>query len=238
MTAETIIHCCGTLEKREALTPIRITGSLDSLVFESRSPFWGYYDDYPGGVNDPSYLYLVIENRYSFFEMSRILLDVMKSLQTDIDLAQAVIFFDRITYHAIRVRNLCDTANVPLLQKTLVDRGVTFDKSTNNIDRATGHTIISKFFNLKKVNQGIYIDQRIKDHAYIELQKHVSFDDFQELVRKVRHNWIGRAFDSGLVMFLEPDDTIDVVRIYSKHVGDTNFLSELKKVFNIQLSNM
>ena len=222
----------GTLEKTEVLLPVDVLSEV--LVYESRSPFFGYYDDYPGMHNDNIYYYLVLERRMTFAEMHRAILQAYRLIDAKLDLDHATLRVNQTTYTAVRLRYLDDVAIVAQVQTIFEDLGFTFYKG-----KAKGEmfcvTKIIKYFDLDDIGQGVWIDRLAKNHAYLQLPVRLELDDFKALVKRVRNNWDGNTFDAGLAVFSNKDEVIEVVRIYSKSVADSEYLLALKQVFNAMI---
>lgn len=220
----------GTLEKSENLVPITITDGLDTLVYESESPFLGYYDDYPGKHNDATYLYLAVDSHQNFVELHRVILQVYALHEDCMDMDYAKLRIKHSEVYAIRLRAFKDLSKVPMIQKTLADLGIQFTKK--NTRRESGcRTRIAKYFSIRELEEDIWLDEKVGNHAYIKLPKRIELEEFKTIVGKVRNNWEGFSFDAGLAALCLEDEVIEMARIYSKHVNEENYLKDLKKVF-------
>lgn len=220
----------GSLEKTENLVPITIPGGLETLVYESESPFLGYYDDYPGKHNDATYLYLAVDSHQNFIELHRVILQVYALYEDCMDMDYAKLLINNSNTYAIRLRSFKDLSMVAKIQQSLVDLGVKFTKK-NTKSVSACHTRIAKYFTLTEAEKGIYIDEKVDNHGYIQLPKRIELKEFRTVVKKVRNNWDGFTFDAGLAALSLEDDVIEMARIYSKHVKEENYLKDLKKVF-------
>lgn len=225
-----ILNYFGTLEKSENLIPITIPGGMDTLVFESQSPFSGYYDDYPGKHNDATYLYLAIDSHRHFVELHRVILQAYKLIEGDVDMDHARLHINHHDQFAIRLRSFKDLSQVPVIQKILSDLGIQFTKKRSKNEIGC-RTRIAKYFSFKELEDGIWLDEKVEKHGYIEIPKRVELEEFKTIVRKVRNNWDGYSFDAGLAALCMEDKLIEMARIYSKHVTDEDYLQKLKKVF-------
>lgn len=225
-----ILKYFGTLEKSENLIPITIPGGMDTLVFESQSPFSGFYDDYPGKHNDATYLYLAIDSHRHFVELHRVILQAVKLVEGNIDMDHAKLHINYHDQFAIRLRSFKDLSQVPVIQQTLADLGVQFTKKKSKSDIGC-RTRIAKYFSFNELEEAIWIDEKVKKHGYIELPKRVELEEFKTIVGKVRNNWTGFSFDAGLASLCMEDKMIEMARIYSKHVTDEDYLKDLRKVF-------
>lgn len=221
----------GTLEKTEVLLAVDIPESLGTLVYESRSPFFGYYDDYPGRHNDNIYYYLVLDRRMTFAEMHRVILQANKKIDVNVNMDHATLLINHTTYTAIRLRYLEDVSNVSMIQRVFADLGLTFHSGKAK-GETTCVTKIIKYYDLEDLGDGIWLDRVADSHAYLHLPQRIELDDFKDLVQRVRNNWDGNTFDAGLGVLCTKDEVIEVARIYSKSIDDVAYLEKLKQVFN------
>lgn len=224
----------GTLEKSEVLLPIDIPEGLGTLVYKSHSPFFGYYDDYPGKHNDNIYYYLVLERRMTFAQMHRAILQAYQQIDVEVDMDHATLLINHTTYSAVRLRYLENIEDVAKIQKIFTDLGFEFYGG-----KAKGETPcftkIIKYFDLDDLGNGIWIDRVADSHAYLQLPSRLELEDFKDLVKRVRNNWDGNTFDAGLAVFSTKDEVIEVVRIYSKSIHDEAYLEKLKQVFEAMM---
>lgn len=220
----------GTLEKSELLVPIDISPEIQSLVYESKSPFLGYYDDLPGKHNDVTYLYFAIEGHQNFIALQRVLLQTYKIVNECVDLDHARLHINQNDIYAVRLRSFSDIAQVVEIHKTLSSLGIIFAPKSNK-NQSGSRTRITKYFKLREIDEGIWIDEKVEKHGYIQLPKRIELDEFKTLVSKVRNNWEGFSFDAGLAALSTDEKVIETVRIYTKHITDEAHLKDLKKVF-------
>ncbi len=219
----------GTLEKSETLRPIIIPDGLDVVVYESLSPFWGYYDDYPGKHNDHAYYYLLLSERSSFTQVHRWLLDAQRELSFKVDMDLAMLTFDYHQYYSIRLRYVDNLQQVVEIQQLLQSFKAPFLVGKAK-EETHCLTKVIKYFELEKIGEGLWLDQRVKNHGYVQLPVALGMQDFKAFLKRVRNNWQGNSFDAGLGVLTTSKEVIDVVRVYSKSIRDEHYLEELKAV--------
>lgn len=224
----------GNLEKSEILSSVNIPADSDNLIFESRSSFFGYYDDLPGVHNDNTYLYLVVDKNHTFIEVHRAVLAVRTDLCCDVDVEYATLYVSHQEYIAVRVRYLKDLSQLPDIQRSLTANGIRFLQGGGKANQ-TSATKITKYFSLEVKGEGLWLDTIAHNHGYIQLPHRLDLSEFKALVQKVRNNWQGLSFDAGLAALSSPDEVIEAVRIYSKHVDDAGYLEDLQKAFKSAL---
>lgn len=222
----------GTLEKSETLQSIQIANSTNKHIYESRSPFWGYYDDYPGIHNDPKYLYFLIDAPLSFIEVHRILQKAEQELEISVDMAHAALLIKDRVYYAIRARNFGDINNIPTIENKLIELGIQFHQNKEDFNNATSATRITKYFCLNDVEDGVWRDVKADNFAYIELSERIDLEQFKELIRNIKNNWQKHSFDAALGALASPKKVTEIIRIYSKHLDDAGYLTDIKKALH------
>lgn len=226
-----IKHCefFGTLEKLEEFTTLTQNILPGSLVFESVSPFWGYYNDNPHDYK-PLYVYLIVNQTYAVFDVVRAFYKVREELGFDLDAAKAFVKFNDRFYNALRIRHLEGYDRIRDIQEAFVRNGISMLLVSDNQKKVTALVDLKKVFCLSKIGDGLYLDACEKNHAYFEIPKRISFDEFTELTQKVRNNWFEGKFDAALGYYLMEQRIVEIVRIYSDKLDIEN-LEGIRKLY-------
>jgi hypothetical protein len=222
-------HCelFGTLEKLEQFNTLSKNIVAGSLVFESPSPFWGYYSDDPHDNQLLSYIYIAILPTYDVFDVSRASQKVRAELGVDLDAAKADIKFNDRYFNVIRLRHIGGYTNIKQIQESFSNNGITMLMATGNWQNVTAHVKLRKIFGVRELAEGIFIDVFEPNHAYLEIPSKLTFEEFTTVTQKVRNNWLNYKFDAALGAFLMEQKVEEVVRIYSEHL-------ELETLLGIQ----
>jgi len=86
MDTNSTFEVFGSLTKLEELKPLETNILSGTLVFDSISPFVGYYNDDPGDLS-PIYVYIATDRTYSVFEVLRASQKLRKDLKSYLDVA-------------------------------------------------------------------------------------------------------------------------------------------------------
>jgi hypothetical protein len=223
----------GSLEKMEEFTTIHNNIVPGSLVFESLSPFWGYYSD---DVQDssPVYIYFAVDKLYPVFDVVRAFRKVSDETGFDFDAAKAFINFNDRSYNVIRLRHFSGFEKIRIIQEAFVKNGIKLHMSHGSWNSITVHIALNKVFCMKQLTDGITLDASEKNHAYIEIPRQMDFNEFVEVTEKVRHNWFESKFDAALGYYLLEDKVADFIRNYSKD-QELGFLSEIRKLYLLKM---
>lgn len=227
----TILKYFGTIEKSETLVPIHINNLENVLILESKSPFWGYYDDYPGIHNNASYLYIILEDNATFSELHGALLNAKKTLDSKIDMVHASLQVYHNKYTAIRIRGFKKIEEVECIVSALKSSGIIFSSTNKKLEGANSITYISKYFKVEPLSDELLKDKTANHHAYIRLPQRYTLGEIKSIVKMVRNNWTRHSFDAAPVILCSEKESIDAVRIYSDHVWDKDYLEQLQTLF-------
>ncbi|MGF7138973.1 hypothetical protein [Roseimarinus sediminis] len=223
----------GTLEKLEEFTTLTQNIIPGSLVFESPSPFWGYYNEYPSEYQ-PMYIYLIINRTYAVFDVTRAFYKVCDELGYQLDAAKAFVKFNDRFYNALRIRHVDDYSQLRAIQEAFARHGIAPLMINDKQSKVSVQVSLKKVFCLHPLGDGLYIDAKEKNHAYIEIPERLSFDDFANLTQKVRNNWLETRFDAALGYFMKHDRVVEIVRIYSEKI-EPHVLKGIQKLYHEKL---
>lgn len=219
----------GSLEKLEEFTTLTHNIVPGSLVFESLSPFWRYYNEDPKDYSQ-LYIYLIVNQTHEVFEVIRAFQKVKEELPFKFDVAKAFVKFNDRFYNALRVRHLKDYEHIVEIQEAFSRYGISPLMSSYNQKRFTALVTLKKMFSLSKLSEGIYLDAYEENHAYLEIPQTLTFDQFADLTQKVKYNWLDSKFDAALGYFIQKQKVIDVVRVYSDNLK-IEFLNDIRKLY-------
>jgi len=207
----------GTLEKFEQFNTLSQNIIPGSLVFESPSPFCGYYNEYPMDFKSPYYAYIAILPNYNVLDVTRAFQKVRGEYYFDFDAAKADVRLNDLIFSVIRLRHIDNYLRIKDIQKSFVNNGISMLMGAWNWKNVKPRIQLEKIFYVEKISNTIYLDTSEPYHSYIEIPKKLTFDEFVTITQKVLNNWMGYKFDAALGAFLQEQRVIEVVRIYSEH---------------------
>lgn len=229
MTTEDIRYF-GTIQKTETLLPTNIKGLENITLLESKSPFLGYYDDYPGLHNNVSYLYIVLNEQVPFVQLHHYLLKAKSKLDSNIDIVHASLHVNHENYTAIRLRGFNKMDEIKGIIDTIAASGIKLAGHLKKMERESSFTCITKYFKVENKSTGIWKDKTANHHAYIEVPQRYTQKEFTEILKRVRNNWTKHSFDAAMVILCSEKVSIEAIRIYSNQVWEEGYIEELQKL--------
>jgi hypothetical protein len=223
----------GSLIKTETVSTIDNKIIPGTMVFEALKPFPGYYYDTPTGTK-PLYLYLTLKEEYTLEDILRASHKVQHEFSNSFDAGKGYLQIYDNKYNVLRIRHLKDYNLLERLQKSYAGNGIEFLHQAKKYKNETASIRIIKFFLLKEISDQIYIDKLEKKHAYLEISRHLSKEEFEHINSKVKYNWQESTFDATLATFYFDSKLHDVIRIYSNNLE----LAKLQALLDLFLEKM
>jgi hypothetical protein len=222
-----IIERYGNLLKAEQLVTMKDKIMPNTFVLEAPEPFPGFFNYYSESPKDskPLYIYLVVNHLYTLEQVTRARQNIKKYFSSYFHADAGTITIYNNTYDVIRVRHLDKYDQIKDLQACFVDEGFEFMKKPSKKIETTGLIRIKKFFRLKQIEEGIYLDEIEKDHGYITIPRYLKWKEFEEVTKRVKYNWEESFFDAALGHFHHNFEIEDMIRIYNPKIN----LKMLKK---------
>lgn len=226
-----ILERYGNLLKEESLITMQDKILPNTFVLEAPEPFpgyFGYYSEIPSDAK-PLYIYLVLKELYTLEEITRATQNIKKYFNTNFSAAAGIVNIYNKQYHIIRVRHLDTFDQIADLQAGYLDEGLEFKKKPKAIE---GKAIIrlKKFFMLEEIEDGVYFDLDEKDHGYFTIPHKLPWKYFEDVTRKVKHNWEQSAFDAAIGHIHQNFGIRDMIRIYNPNI-DRNYLMAIRKLY-------
>ena len=197
---------------------------------EANEPYFDYYGNVPKNPI-PNSLFLFTVPFYTLEEVLHFAQTSELCFREKINVASSVLDFGQSQNAAIRVKNFPDYEHLPQLQKCFEKAGVQFARKLPPSREAIVRT--HKCFVLEELEKGIYLDMDEVDKGYIESEKLLNEEEFNEMMADIRNNSNCRIFDAAKCGIILESEIKEVVRIYSEKL-DINLLrciqKEMKKI--------
>ncbi len=213
MKTENTISFCGSITKTESLIPISANILENTWVAEANLPYAGYYGVMPEKIKANT-LFLFTNKYYPLDEVLRFAEGFKHCYTERIDAASATLEFQNKQYPAIRVKNFADYKHLHVLQNCFKQEGVEFAQKINFMNEAKA--VINKCFELKEIDQGIYIDRREANKGYLFAENRLNRKNFQNIVQYIKNNSSCTFFDAVTGTFIKDTHTKDFIRIYTE----------------------
>lgn len=228
MKTNKIIKTCGSITKMESLIPVDYHILHNTYVVETEDPYPGYYGQIPKQTK-PNSLFLITDRFYRLEEILRIIKNIDDFDIGKISFASAILDFKYHIYYAIRIKYFPDYEHIYKLQSYFINSGVGFTKKRHICNPA--EIKVYKCFELNKIMEGYYVDNKESHHGYFEMPYELSFNEFSDIIYDIKNNINCDSFDAAIGNLLIDSSIINVVRIYSEKLS-INLLKLINEKFS------
>jgi len=205
----------------------------NTCVLESTSPFFGYYQDAPMGNPDP-YIYCVLDREHAFLEVIRATMRMNEKRRNPVDIASGRLFLLDKTCPVIRVKHIQQFNQVPLVQQTLMQEGISFKKRQRTIREKMGVLQLSKMLYLLPAGaDGLYMDADDPTKAYFELPHYISWDDFKSLTTQAKYDTSILYFDAAQATIVKDGKILELCRVFRERITEEQLQAISERYYKI-----
>jgi hypothetical protein len=219
----------GKLTRQENISPIERNKISNTMVIHVPSPLATYYSRF-SQINKPNAVLLITKKPVSFEHILRATSKINKKNALELGGAKCEITIGNKNYSGIRLKGINEFSEIEEVQRNFVEEGFEFARNIN-IKKDTDSLIrVNKFFELEIVEEGIYHSPNNKDRYYIEIPKHVHWDEFRRITFDIKNNVSVSGYDVAKGIFYEKDGITEMVRIIKPNIT-LDMVKELKNKY-------
>ncbi len=202
----------GKLTRQENIHPIERNKISNTLVIHVPSPLATYYTRF-SQINKPNTILILTKTPSSFERILRATNRVNKDNNLNLNGAKCEITIGKKKYSGIRLKGIDQFSDIEGIQRLFEKEGFEFAKSIRLNEDTDSIIRVNKFFELQKVEEGIYHSPNNKDRYYIEIPKHIHWDEFRDVTFDIKNNVSVSGYDVAKGIFYEKDGITEMVRI-------------------------
>lgn len=202
----------GKLTRQENISPIERNKISNTLVIHVPSPLATYYTRF-SQINKPNTVLLLTKDSTSFEKILRSTNRINTENDLKLDGAKCEITFGNKKYSGIRLKGIDQFSDIENIQRLYEKQGFEFAKKITVKPDTDSIIRVNKFFELQKEEEGIYHSPNNKDRYYIEIPKHVHWDEFRNVTFDIKNNVSVTGYDVAKGIFYEKDGVTEMVRI-------------------------
>lgn len=235
MTNKNILETVGTITKKEILATIEHNTSK-ALVLETIKPYPGYHGTTIPEQLNPISLFLVTDKKYSGELIIRATMAVKSEFDATFDAVPGLITVFNTLTPCIRIKDLRSYEMIFRLVTLYRKHGIDFMKD-RKVEAFSGLIKIRKYFELEKLEDGLYKDVETPEMAYFFIPEQLSWNVFESITHNLKVNPEYENFDAALGVFFTPEGVIDNVRIYHEDI-DMTMVKELRDRYLMEVKRI
>lgn len=226
MESQAVLERFGELIKEEPLSSVGQDLIIpDTLVLEATSPFFGYYNDAPMANKEP-YLFFVLEECPSMPAVFRAANAIKKKVNHPFEADLGSISYLNYHWPALRIRDCEKYCRVKRLQQLFEEEGIVYKKGQKKITEQMAVIHLQKFFYLRPLGEGLFLDDRDPNKAYFTLPQYLDWNAFKALTTEAKYDTGILFFDAAQALYFENKEIVYLARIYREHLS----LDKLKDI--------
>jgi len=219
MENERIIERFGGVTKEEPLTTLNSDLVMaNTQVMESKTPFFGYYNDGPQTETN-AYLYFVLDGHHPFETVLRATHNVLKKVNYPFDATPGSTSMNTRTCQVIRVKQVKRYCQISHFQELYQKEGIRFKKYFATLKGEMVLIRLQKFFYLEPMGEGMYLDTAQKNVAYFTTPEYIDWDAFKDMTIKAKYETDLLFFDAATAFIFENRQIVNLVRIFKEDMS-------------------
>jgi hypothetical protein len=213
----------GTITKKEQLRQVNVD-NCKALVLETSNPFPGYHGKNLPENSMPESLFFINKSNYTDEQIVRAIMAIKKGDYPGFDATPCTITLQNSNVDGVRFKYLKDKDVKEVVE--LFGKQNIFFKDKKQIAPYESIIRIRKFFEMKELEPGIFIDVDCENQFYIETPALLSWDTFEKITLDIKYNIEDSNFDAAMVYIYTSKGILDLVRIFNtdKDVEKLRFL--------------
>ena len=223
------------MKKKELVGKIIIEEDIDSIeenkipktfVIAVPDPLKSYYN-WSTEINKPNSIIFITKKPSSFENILRMTTKINDKHKLNLDGAKCEVAIGSRKLHGIRVKGINRYHEIEDIQRHYLKQGVEFSRS-EKLTKKNSLIRMNRFFNIKRIRKGIYHSVTKNDDYYVEVPKHMDWDQFKRITYEIKNNIVDRNYDIAKGIFYIDGGITEMLRII-KPKATVAFLKNIQK---------
>jgi hypothetical protein len=207
----------GKIIKQENISSIDQNKLPNTFVINIPDPYKSYYNRFTH-IHKPSSIIFVTKTPNSFENILRTTSEINTVYNLDLLAAKCEVSINRRKINGIRVRGISRFSDIPQIQQYYKDAGFVFAKS-EKFEDVEALIRINRFMNIEKIDEGFYHSGTEENAYFIEIPKHINWDDFRTMTYEIKNNITDKNFDIALGIFYHNGGITEILRVYRPKIS-------------------
>lgn len=209
-----IFQTIGTVTKEEIISSVESETFTNVLLLESQLPFPGYHGLTVPDKLEPDSIFAVTKLMYNDERIIRCIQSVKKDLSIKFDAAPGSLHLQNKDVNFIRFKYIPYQMFGDVIRH-FEKCGIEFKKH-RKVAPYTTLIKVRKFFKLKEMLDGIYIDMDDDKFSYLNIPFQMRWNRFKRITMDIRYNVEDKHYDAAQTSIYTESGLMDFVRIYDK----------------------
>ncbi|GEM_PF-213404 len=207
----------GKIIKQENISTIDQNKLPNTFVINVPDPYKSYYNRFTH-INKPSSIIFVTKTPNSFENILRTTRKINKAYNLNLLAAKCEVAINRRKINGVRVRGINRFNEIPQIQQYYKDAGFDFAKS-EKFEDVEALIRINRFMNIEKLEEGFYHSGTEENAYYIEIPKHINWDEFRTMTYEIKNNISDKNYDIALGILYQNSGITEILRVYRPKIS-------------------
>jgi hypothetical protein len=207
----------GKIIKQENISTIDQNKLPNTFVINVPDPYKSYYNRFTH-INKPSSIIFVTKTPNSFENILRTTKKINETYNLNLVAAKCEVNINRRKISGIRVRGINRYNEIPQIQQYYKDAGFDFAKS-EKFEEKEALIRINRFMNIKELEKGFYHSSTEENAYYIEIPKHLNWDEFRTMTYEIKNNISDKNYDIALGILYKNGGITEILRVVRPNIS-------------------
>lgn len=226
----------GKITLQENIEVIEKNRIPKTFVVHVPNPLKSYYSRFTE-IDKPNSVVFVTKGAVSKEKIIRSAKSINSLREDKLDAAKTRFTIGSKTYHGVRVKGIKRFNHIEAIQRDFQAHGFEFERGGKYKGEVDALIRVSRFFDIEKIDEGIYKSTTMDNTYYMELPKPMTWNQFREITFDIKNNISSPYYDVVKGIFYSQDDVTDFIRVMKPAISDVQ-LKEIKDRYWKKLEKM
>lgn len=226
----------GKITLQENIEIIEKNRLPKTFVVHVPNPLKSYYSRFTE-IKKPNSIVFVTKSAISKEKIIRTTNTINSTREHKLDVAKSRLLIGKKTYHGLRIKGIHRFNNVSEIQKEYQNHGFEFEKGGKYKGEVDAIIRVSKFFDLEKIEEGIFKSKNEKNTFYITIPKPMNWQEFRDVTFDIKNNISSPFYDVVKGILYSQDKVIDFIRVMKPSISDVQ-LKDIQNRYRSKLEKL
>ena len=208
----------GKLTKEENVNSVKSIKFPKALIIDVPSPLASYYSRFTS-VKKPSSIILITKDTNTFENILRTTKTINNKHGLELQSAKCEVSIGVRKDFGIRLKGINRYTEIDKIMEYYVEEGFDFNTNKKLIKETKTKIRINKFYDFNEISDTILQSAINEDVYFFRLDKPMSWDDFKEKTKYVKHNIKSSGYDIAKAIIYNNGEISDIVRVVKPNLS-------------------
>jgi len=220
----------GKITFEEKVNNVKSAKFPRALVIDVPNPLSSYYSRFTD-IHKPNSIVLVTKNSNSFEKILRSTKNINSKHDLAIEGAKCEVKIGSNKLNGIRLKGVNRYTHIDDIMNHYTDEGFNFNTNRRIKNDERVLIRVNKFFDMKEVSDTILQSDNDENIFYFKLNNSLSWDDFKEKTKGIKHNINASGFDIAKAILYNKGEINDIVRVVKPNLS-LDLVKEIEAKYN------